>query len=298
MNKSLKRGAIIPVTLICGGLVFLISEMTDEKSTLITSNYKVNNNTFLLSLSEAEITSSQFRKVDFQLRTSQSLSETVKVTVTYFSNGRGESTLDNNIQAIDYQYSINNDTLVMNRYFELQPDAYYRGQQVSVLIELPQNITLVSSHNLGVKLQGDQIGYELLKRSNTKAIYATAAQYIHENNEINQQRITANERSVLTAKFCQLFFERGRPRCLANIRKSAVESSKLKQEYINETIEVDEIRSYLMKNKVIGLEELTQLNSFISFLIKKYPELEELQIYIQHLLAVKNSLAVKQLAPS
>jgi phage shock protein PspC (stress-responsive transcriptional regulator) len=298
VSKSLKRGAIIPVTLIFGGLVFLISEMTDEKSTLVTSNYKVNNNTFLLSLSEAEITSSQFRKVDFQLRTSQSLSETVKVTVTYFSNGRGETALDNNIQAIDYQYSINNNALVMNRYFELQPDAYYRGQQVSVLIELPQNITFVSSHILGVKLQGGQIGYELLKGSNTKATYSTAAQYIHENNEISQKRLTKNERSVLTAKFCQLFFERRRPKCLANIPKTAVESSKLKQEYINETIEVDEIRSYLMEHKVIGLSELTQLNNFTAFLIKKYPELEELQIYIQHLLMVKNSPVVKQPAPS
>jgi hypothetical protein len=53
-----------------------------------------------------------------------------------------------------------------------------------------------------------------------------------------------------------------------------------------------------MKHKVIGLEELTQLNNFTAFLIKKYPELEELQIYIQHLLLFKNSLTVKQPARS
>jgi hypothetical protein len=85
---------------------------------------------------------------------------------------------------------------------------------------------------------------------------------------------------------------------LLNLRKAAVESPKLKQEFINESKEVDEIRQYLVQNKVIAQAELTQLNIFITFLIKKYPNLSELQTYIQHLQSVKSSLAAEKPAPS
>jgi phage shock protein PspC (stress-responsive transcriptional regulator) len=298
VSKVLKRVAIIPVVLISGSVVFLISEMIDEKSNSVTTNYLVNDKTFMLSLNEAESNNSQARKVKFNVKTSQELSDTVKVSVTYASNGRGETALDNNIQAIDYQYSINDNGLVMNRYFELLSNTYNRGQHVYVLIEIPQNITLISSHNLRVKLQGNKVGYELVKFSDSNLIYVTAAQYIHEKNEINQQRITANERSVLKAKFCQQFYINGHRRCLLNLPKRAVESPKLKQEFINETREVDEIRLYLVQNKIIAQAELAQLNIFITFLIKKYPDLAELQTYIQHLMTVKSSLTAEKPAPS
>jgi hypothetical protein len=85
---------------------------------------------------------------------------------------------------------------------------------------------------------------------------------------------------------------------LLNLRKAAVESPKLKQEFINESKEVDEIRQYLVQNKVIAQAELTQLNTFITFLIKKYPNLSELQTYIQHLMTVKSSLTAEEPAPS
>lgn len=298
VSKALKRAAIIPVVLISGSLVFLISEMTDEKSTSVTTNYLVNDKTFMLSFNEAESTNSLARKVKFHLKTTPALSNSVKVSVTYASNGRGELALDNNIQAIDYQYSLNDNRLVMNRYFELLPNTYNRGQHVSVLIELPQNITLISSDKLRVNLQGNEVEYELFDSSNSKLVYVTAAQYIHEKNEINQQRITVNERSVLTKKFCQQFYVHGHRRCFLNLPKTAIESSKLKQEFIDEAKEVDEIRLYLVQNKVIARAELTQLNHLITFLIKKYPNLAELQTYIQHLLSVKNSLIAEKPAPS
>ncbi len=298
VSKVLKRVAIIPVVLISGSVVFLISEMIDEKSNLITTNYLIKNNTFMLSLTEANSDNFRARKVKFHLKTTPDLSDIVKISVTYSSNGRGESALENNIQAIDYQYSINDNSLVMNRYFELLPQTYNRGQHVSVLIEVPQNITLLSSHNLRVKLQGNEVGYELLNSSNSKLAYVTAAQYLHEKNAINQQRITANERSVLTTKFCQQFYLHGNRRCSLNLPKTAIESSKLKQEFIEEAKEVDEIRQYLMQNNVIALAELTHLNHLVAFLIKKYPDLAELQTYIQHLLSVKNSLIAEKPAPS
>jgi phage shock protein PspC (stress-responsive transcriptional regulator) len=298
VSKVLKRVAIIPVVLISGSVVFLISEMIDEKSNSVITNYLVNDKTFMLSLNEAESNNSQARKVKFNVKTSKELSDTVKVSVTYSSNGRGETALDNNIQAIDYQYSLKDNSLVMNSYFELLPNTYNRGQHVYVLIEIPQNITLISSHNLRVKLQGNKVGYELVKFSDSNLIYVTAAQYIHEKNEINQQRITANERSVLKAKFCQQFYINGHRRCLLNLPKRAVESPKLKQEFINETKEIDEIRLYLVQNKIIAKAELAQLNIFITFLIKKYPDLAELQTYIQHLMTVKSSLTAEKPAPS
>jgi len=298
VSKVLKRVAIIPIVLISGSVVYLLSEMTDEKSHLITTNYLINDNTFTLSLNEAQSTDLQARKVNFHLKTTAELSNTVKVSVTYSSNGRGESSLERNIQAIDYQYSIIDNSLVMNRYFELLEQTYNRGQYVSVLIEVPQNVTLISSHNLSVKLQGNEVEYELLNSSNSKLVYVTAAQYIHEKNEINQQRLSVNERSVLKKKFCQQFYVHGHRKCLLNLRKTAVESNKLKQEFIDETKEVDEIKQYLVKNKVIALAELTQLNNLITFLIKKYPNLAELQTYIQHLLSVKTSLVTEKPAPS
>lgn len=298
VSKVLKRVAIIPVVVISSSVVFLISEMTDENSTSVTTNHLVNDQTFMLSLTEAQSNNSQARKVKFNLKTTQALSDTVKVSVTYSSNGRGKSALDNNIQAINYQYSLKDNRLVMNRYFELFEQTYNRGQHVSVLIELPQNIKLISSHKLRVKLQGNEVGYELLNSSDSNLFYVTAAQYIHEKNEINQQRITTNERSVLTTKFCQQFYVNGHRRCLLDLPKTAVESSKLKQEFINESKEVDEIRQYLVQHKVIALAELTQLNSFITFLMKKHPDLAEIQTYIQHLLTVKSSLAAEKPAPS
>ena len=298
VSKVLKRVAIIPIVLISGSVVYLLSEMIDEKSHLITTNYLIYDNTFTLSLNEAERTNLQARKVNFHLKTTAESSNTVKVSVTYTSNGRGESSLERNIQAIDYQYSIIDNSLVMNRYFELLEQTYNRGQHVSVLIEVPQNVTLISSHNLSVKLQGNEVEYELLKSSNSKLVYVTSAQYVHEKNEINQLRITANERSVLTKKFCQQFYVHGHRRCSLNLPKTAVESSKLKQEFIDEAKEVDEIRQFLVKNNVIALEELSQLNNFITFLIKKYPNLVELQTYIQHLLSVKTSLVTEKPAPS
>lgn len=298
VSKVLKRVAIIPIVLISGSVVYLLSEMIDEKSHLITTNYLINDNTFTLSLNEAESANLQARKVNFHLKTTAELSNTVKVSVTYTSNGRGESSLESNIQAIDYQYSIIDNSLVMNRYFELLEQTYNRGQHVSVLIEVPQNVTLISSHNLSVKLQGNEVEYELLKSSNSKLVYVTSAQYVHEKNEINQLRISANERSVLTKKFCQQFYVHGHRRCSLNLPMTAVESSKLKQEFIDEAKEVDEIRQFLVKNNVIALEELSQLNNFITFLIKKYPNLVELQTYIQHLLSVKTSLVTEKPAPS
>jgi len=298
VSRVLKRVAIIPVVLISGSLVFLISEMTDEKSKLITNNYQINNKTFRLSLNEAESDNLRARKVKFHFKTTQELRDTVKVLITYSSNGRGDSALNNNIQAIDYEYSINDNKLVMNRYFELLEQSYYRGQYVSVLIEIPQNITLISSHNLSVKQQGNEVEYEVLNSSSSTPVYITAAQYIHENNNINQQRVTANERSVLTTKFCQQFFMRGQRKCLSNIAKSVTSNNNFKQKFIDETREVDQIRQYLIHNKVIELEELTQLNNLTTFLLKKYPDLNELQVYIQHLLLVKSSLAAEQITPS
>ncbi len=298
VGKGFKRAAMIPVVLISGSIVFLISEMTDEKSTLITTNYLINNSTFILSLNEAEADNLRARKVKFHLKTTPELSDTVKVSVTYSTNGRGESALENNLQAIEYQYSLNDNTLMMNRYFELLEQGYNRGQHVSVLIEVPQNVTLISSHNLRVKLQDNEVKYTLFDSSNSKQVYVTVAQYIHEKNAINQDRITVNERSVLTTKFCQQFYLHGQRRCLLNLPKTAIESSKLKREFIDEAKEVDEIRLYLVQNKVIALAELTQLNNFITFLIKKYPNLAELQAYIQHLLSIKNNVIAEKPAPS
>ena len=62
------------------------------------------------------------------------------------------------------------------------------------------------------------------------------------------------------AKYFYLLYVHGHRRCSLNIPKTAIESSKLKQEFIDETKEVDEIRQYLVQNKVIALAELTQLN--------------------------------------
>jgi phage shock protein PspC (stress-responsive transcriptional regulator) len=298
VNKVLKKIAIVPIVLICCSAIYLTSDFIDEKSTVQESLISITGQTLTLAITDSDKDNMDARDVDIQIVSSANLSNIVKVSVKYYSNGRGEQQLDRNLQAINYNYSIKSNRLMLDRYFQLQPDAYNRGQRVRVNIELPQHLSLISSHPVTVNVGRDAIDYEIRDRGESTARYFVASDYLHENNKINQQRISHNERRILLTKFCRTFFQKREWECHNSWEQSSANSAYLSLAYQDEGREIDEIRSVLDNHNAIELKQLSELNIKIAYLKQKHPQLDDLHQYIKHLLNVKHSMSATRQAPS
>jgi len=300
VNKAFKNIAILPVVVIFCSVVYLMSELIDEKTTTVEAFIPVTANELTLTITDSETTNINARDVDIHIVNGPDSTNKVKLTVTYFSNGRGDTNLENNLKAIDYNYKIEGNSLILDRYFQLLPQAFNRGQRVYVKIELPQHLTLLSSHPMSVNIgvNANTIDYDIKNHGASKVEYFVADDYLHENDLINQQRVSHNERLVLLNKFCKTFFQKSEWQCHNTWEQSSENLSYFNVTVAAERTDIDMIRSVLDDDSVIEIKQLSAMSIKIGYLKQQHPQLDALHRYIEHLLHVKRLMNTARPAPS
>jgi len=287
VNKTLKKFAILPAVLIISSIAYLMSEMIDERSLTNDTVVAVNNNIMTLRVIEPNIDNYLARDVDIELIASPKLTDEVKVSIIYSSNGRGSDALDENIQAINYQYTIVDNILTLDRYFELFASSFNRGQHVTVRVEVPQNINIHSSHTLTVTTKRQVTEYEIDSPSQSVNNYMTSSAYFHENNEVDAQRVTHNERKVLLDKFCDVFFDNLQWKCRNSEEMPRFNDDRFDVTYRDERSDIYALASTIKQQQTLDVVVLNEINDKIEFLKPKHPQVDGLHLYIQHLLHIK-----------
>lgn len=287
VNRTLKMLTTVPIALIITSVFYLMVEMSDEKQLTRQVIITPKNNMMTLAIVEPKRDNYLARDVDIELVTVASDMSDIQVSLVYFSNGRSEPALSENIEAIDYQYSISDNVLTLNRYFQLFPETFNRGQRVTVRIEVPQQITIDSSHLMLVNIKRESLRYIIDEVSESTNVYRSASNYLHEFNELDNNRITSNERLILLGQFCDVFFAKLHWRCM-----NSEEMPALKDERFDTSFQDDRDTIYALLTKIkqvqtLDIKSLTELSSTIAILKKKHPQVEELSQYIQHLILIK-----------
>ena len=287
VNRTLKMLTTVPIALIITSVFYLMVEMSDEKQLTRQVTITPENNMMTLAIVEPDRDNYLARNVDIELVTTANDASDIQVSLVYFSNGRSEPALSENIEAIDYQYSVSDNVLTLNRYFQLFPETFNRGQRVTVRIEVPQQITIDSSHLMLVNIKRESPRYIIDKVSESTNVYRSASNYLHELNELDNNRVTSNERLILLGQFCDVFFAKLHWRCM-----NSEEMPALKDERFDASFQDDRDTIYALLTKIkqvqtLDITSLTELSSTIAILKKKHPQVEELSQYIQHLILIK-----------
>ena len=287
VSRTLKMLATVPMALIITSVFYLMVEMSDEKQSMQQLTISPLNNVISLAIVEPDPDNYLARNVDIELVTTADDEHDIRVTLAYFSNGRGTAALSENIQAIDYQYTVRDNVLTLNRYFQLFPETFNRGQRVTVRIEVPQHIIIDSSHSLFVNIKRESPFYVVNNSSDSTNIYKSVSSYLHEFNELDNKRITSNERRVLLRKFCDVFFAKLHWRCMNREEMPSLKDDRFDISFQDDGTKIYSLLSSIKAQGQFDVNLLAEFNDNIRALKMKHPQVEDLHQYIQHLIVIK-----------
>lgn len=224
----------------------------------------------------------------FQIKTSEG--NQLKLNISYAAYGRDGDNAFENIEEMDYQFSFTDNTLILDKAWSLKQGALYRTQSLSVTVEVPQNITVVSSVPLVVVRNERPYNYRIEGQAGKKQVYLSSGLYFYEHSADFKQKLSSNETIVLKEKFCEVFFTSGFNGCLANIRNAVTENKRLNQLFDKDKLTIDQLRQFLLPNRDVFVTNLSQMNDLAKGLSNNYPQTGGFQQYIERLLLIKTKL--------
>lgn len=287
VNRKLKMLATVPMALIITSVLYLVTEMSDEKQFTRQVTLAPQHNMMTLAIIEPELDNYLARNVDIELAAAPDDESNIRVSLVYVSNGRNEPALSENLQAIDYQYTVKDNVLTLNRYFQLFPETFNRGQRLTVRIEVPQHITIDSSHSMLVNIKRENPFYMVDEVSDSTNIYLSASRYLHEFNELDNKRVTSNERRILLGKFCDVFFAKLHWRCMNSEEMPALKDDRFDASFQDDRDTLYALLAAIKNNQNFDTKSLTEFSDTIAILKKKHPQVEDLHQYIKHLMLIK-----------
>ncbi|WP_185964532.1 PspC domain-containing protein [Aliikangiella marina] len=290
VDKKLKRGALVPVTMIIAATIYLNYTHKEHAHELVDKTFNLQSSQLTLAFVEHDEMNDYAGTVRYRIKTHKDGEQQVNLAINYSSNGITQESARENIKAVDYFYTFDKDVLKLDHYWNLKQDALRRGQDIEVTIEVPQGITLNSRWPLVVKHDND--GYQYYTRyywskSKEEVSYLSSGEYLHEIGETYRNKLSDNERQVLNDKFCEEFFISESWGCPTNIRNSVTDNYRFDRAFMNDSQGIDQIREFLQPDRSLFVSNLTEIERLINEISIEYAVKGEFHSYVEHLIAIK-----------
>ncbi|GAB4198306.1 MAG: hypothetical protein Tsb002_33140 [Wenzhouxiangellaceae bacterium] len=298
ISHRFKVAALLPLSMIIVASFYLNATQSAYQSTEVEKSFTLNGRQLNLVLNTAQPDNSYSKAVDLKLTISDTINDRVHLQIQYSSYGEDKDQATNNLRSINYFYTYDDDTLVLDRYWVLNEAALNRGQQVELRITLPLGIQVASNYPLIVQLDQAELYYTDQQRiphekgGDARAedvTYTAQDQYLHETGSLFRNKVSANEKAVLRNKFCATFFISEAWRCDSNLRQPVAANNRFDHAYEQHLSEIDRLRQYLLADRSILVSTLSEMNQLTGVLVTEYPSVGELQAYIHHLVLIKSA---------
>jgi phage shock protein PspC (stress-responsive transcriptional regulator) len=304
VDRKLKFGALMPVGIIAISVGVLNQSHSELATDVVEKSFPLKTPELVLLFNEADLKEGFSSSVGFSVKTSKSSQNEVKLHITYSSWGKDTKHAELNLQSTQYFYTFEQGTLKFDKYWMLKDGTFNRGQDVDIVIEVPENILLTSSRSLAIDSDDGTYSYATVRRywnldASKNYQYASSGQYIHEIGEGYQNKLSENERDVLNEKFCDEYFISDKWGCYSNIRHDISRNSRFDKAFQKDSESIDQIREYLLPDRSLFVSQLAEINDLVNNISIDYPVKSKFQEYIEHLLKVKSApLAAHQIQSS
>lgn len=292
IKKSLKVGALIPAAMVMLAIVHLTTTQLSHEQELVEKSFPFNEKQLNLIFNDEVPLDKYVDSVRYQIRANIQDNQQLKLYISYSSNGSDEKKAIDGIHAINYFFTLDKNTLELDRYWTLEKDKYNRGQRVDVIVEIPQNVIVNSTRLLEVNNDEQRYQYNASAHQTKDSTYITRGQYLHEYNENFEGKLSINEIDVLEDKFCAEFFISETWHCSYNINTPIISNGRFDLAFQQDIEKIEQLRKYLLPNRSIFASNLVEMSGLVLELNNTYPVLHKLNQYIEHLLTIKSALSV------
>ncbi|MBL4659128.1 MAG: PspC domain-containing protein [Alcanivoracaceae bacterium] len=289
-NNRLKQAAIIPIMMLMVAGLYLLYAHSDYQHEAVIKNFKVSGNELSLKFNEQDSLNAYTNSVLYKVRTHNSANNQVIMYIDYSSNGSSSDKAIINMHNMNYFFTFTNNTLELDKFWSLHKGELNRGQQIDVIIEVPQNMIVTSSWSLNIYQSDQAYHYNTSGLHSKDHVYLSSGEYLHEYSEAFSNKLSSNEIQVLKEKFCESFFISESWSCRSNIHKSLSTNNRFDLAFQNHSKTIDLVREYLLPNRSFFVSNLIEMNDLVSGLSNEYPVINEFYEYIKHLRMIKSKL--------
>lgn len=290
VNRMLKLGALIPIILISVATVYTNMAQWAENSESVEKKFAIKGQQLNLKFNEKRPLQGHTWATQFKIKTTTTDDQQLILRIDYGAYGFNPIDAKTNIRDIDYLFSFEGDTLILDNFWLLNEGAVRRGQSVEVTIEIPQNMKVTSTLPLKLNRDNRPYGYSTAKRKEGADVYLSSGLYLHENTQDFSHQLSLNERQVLENKFCEAFFISEAWRCLANIKLALAQNSRFDRAFEQNIDNIEQMRLFLLPDRSLFVSHLSELNQQVKSLSRQYPVMNDFQIYVEHLLSIKSTV--------
>lgn len=298
VDKKLKMGAGIPVLVVAVATWSINMQQSTEHTEVTQRSFSVSDKSLHVALADLDESSSANNEVNLLIIPSTSGIQEVGLEITYSAYGKDKLQAEQNIEAIDYFYSIEKNVLTLSRFWSLKEGRYKRSQRVDVILTVPDSMQVITSFPLKVESQGQFYTYPATLHNDHyvgEASYSYLAinGFIHELGQEARIKLSANERAILNEKFCQEFFISESWACRDNIQLATNQNKRFDKAFEPDSELIDAIRINLQPDRSLFMTQLQQIRNSLEKLTIKYPVKSEFHQYIDHLIQLKSDDAVQ-----
>ncbi len=287
--RSLKLGAALPATALALAFVFMINSNIQEQRQLTERNFVISGNAIELKFEQQRDENGYHGHPRFVIKPKAVNDGQLTLTMDYGARGRTSENAGENLEGIEYAFSFDGRTLTLDDHFTLQDDYYFRGQSVTVTVNVPQSTNLNSPRSLHIRqISGNYHYVPRLSYGDPGATYMASGAFLHELDEDYINRLSDNEREVLEDKFCEEFFISESWACTQNVRRPVSNNRFFDLAFQNDSEIVDELRNYMTPQRSVLVSNLFELNALVDSLSVDFSIMSDFQMYLNHLIEVKS----------
>lgn len=288
MDKRLKVFAVISLLIVLSASIYLnyVTDVSYQSTT--EQKYNLAHTPLNIRINDLNQGTLFSDYVDYQFQVDSQLKDSLEIVITYVGYGINREQAIENVHMMNFDYSYDNNTLTLDDQWVLKDGAFNRSQSLQVIIRLPTDHMIVSSHEFNIIDDIDGYTYKVNDISLKKIAinYQTKGAYIHESDDHFSNRISANEKHVLDDLYCDTFFNYWD--CPSNIRQLVEHNDRFDKAFIKDIEIINALRQFLLDDRSIFNSHLDEMAKITDGLRQKYPVIKDLDNYIKHLIRLKS----------
>lgn len=223
------------------------------------------------------------RSVQFQIRTAAPGVTRVGMRISYTAYGPDVQAARENLGNLEFFYRFDQGVLEMDRFWTLKDAALKRGQQVKVVLEIPQNTVFKCGYGLVVVNRGDDLYYEVDFHNSREGRFLAQGSFLFQLQKEGGHVLDRNDRRILTDQFCRAFFLARSWSCYENLNTPLLNNHRFDTAFLNEVEAIETIRLDLLQDHVLTESDLQRMTEIVETLAVQHPDLSELEDYLNHL---------------
>lgn len=292
LDKRFKTGALFPVAIVALSIWYLNAGQSDKHVETTQRNFAIESHELIVNLIESEGKDSKRVGIDVRYTTAESAD--IGLSITYTSYGKDQDSAAQNIESIDYFYTLEGNQLTLDKFWQLKEGKYNRGQDVELTLLVPEGMTISTTFPLVVESMGKDIVYHGITRrydGMEEGIFSYLAsnRFMHESGQEAKIKLSDNEREIMNEKFCQEFFISDAWACRDNIRLATDQNKRFDKAFEKDSILVDNIRIYLQPDRSLFTNQLLDIQQQLEKFEIQHSVKSEFQQYVEHLVKVKTT---------